>query len=77
MAGKAAMAEPAKYVPAHTPSGHADGQFGFGAEGLPPTLACGVWTAHQTVDDLGWPLQRPELMIAMIAKVHVTFANRA
>src|SRR5213076_1511321 len=52
------------------------GQCGFGAEGLPPTLACGVWTAHQTVDDLRRPLQCPEMMIAMIANVQGQFANR-
>jgi hypothetical protein len=76
MAAKAAMAEPAKHVPAHTPTGHADGQFGFGAERLPPILACRVRTAYQTVDDLRRPLQRPEMMIAMITNVHVSVANR-
>src|SRR5947208_14848632 len=76
MAGKSAMAKPAKHVPPHTPARHAEGQFGFGAAGLPPTLACGVWTAHQTVDDLRRPLQCPEMMIAMIANVHGQFANR-
>src|SRR5438445_1461674 len=77
MAGKSAMAKPAKHVPPHTPARHAEGQCGFGAEGLPPTLACGVWTAHQTVDDLRRPLQRPEMMIAMITNVHATSADRA
>src|SRR5438093_508818 len=76
MAGKSAMAKPAKHVPPHTPARHAEGQCGFGAEGLPPTLACGVWTAHQTVDDLRRPLQCPEMMIAMIANVQGQFANR-
>src|SRR6266702_4746001 len=47
MAGKAAMAEPAKHIPAQTPVRHADGQFGFGAEGTPPTLARGLRTAHR------------------------------
>ena len=41
MAGTAAMAKPAHHVPPPTPTGHADGPCGFGAEGLPPTLACG------------------------------------
>ena len=76
MAGTSAMAKPAKHVPPHTPTGHADGQFGFRAEGLPPTLACGVWTVHQTVHNLRRPLQCPEMMIAMIANVHVKWANR-
>src|SRR2546428_2087503 len=52
MAGKAAMAKPTKHVPAYTPARHADREFGFGAVGAPPTLARGVWTAHQTVDHL-------------------------
>src|SRR6266702_8045616 len=77
MTGKAAMTQPAKHVPAHTPAGHADGQFGFGAEGAPLTVACGGRTAHQTVDDLRRPLECPEMMIAVVANVHVTFANRA
>jgi hypothetical protein len=76
MAGKAAMAQPAQDIPADTPPRHADGQFGFGAEGAPPTLARGVGTVHQTVDHLRRPLERPETMIAMVAHVHVTFANR-
>jgi len=76
MAGTAAMAKPAKHVPPHTPPGHADGQCGFGAEGLPPTLACGVWTAYQTVHNLRRPLPCPEMMITMIANVHVKCANR-
>src|SRR6266446_2647472 len=46
-AGKAAMAEPAQHVPADTPTRHADRECRFGAEGPPPTLARGVWTAHQ------------------------------
>jgi len=39
MAGKATMAKPAQHIPAQTPARHADGQFGFGAERAPPTLA--------------------------------------
>ena len=76
MAGKAAMAKPATHVPPQTPARHAEGQCGFGAEGLPPTLACGVWTAPQTVDDVRRPLQGPEMMIAMIANVPGQCANR-
>src|SRR5262249_16777985 len=30
---------PTKHLPAQTAAGHADGQFGFGAERAPPTLA--------------------------------------
>src|SRR4029453_1418291 len=77
MAGKAAMAEPTKPIPAQTPARHTDGQFGFGAERAPPTLACGVWTAHQAVDYLRRPLQRPEMMIAVVAHVPITSADRA
>src|SRR6266568_742099 len=77
MAGKAAMAEPAQHLPAQTPARHTDGQCGFGAEGVPPTLARGLRTAHQAVDDLRRPLQRPEMMIAVVAHVHSTSADRA
>src|SRR2546422_10761158 len=70
MAGKTTMAEPAKHVPAQTPARHTDGQCGFGAEGVPPTRARGLRTAHQTVDHLRRPLQRPEMMIAVVAHVH-------
>src|SRR6266704_5181944 len=77
MARKTTMAEPAQHVPAQTPARHTDGQFGFGAEGAPPTRARGVWTAHQAVDYLRRPLQRPEMMIAMVANVHITSADRA
>src|SRR6266853_5872248 len=77
MAGKAAMAEPAQHVPAQTPARHADREFRFGAEGAPPTLARGVWTAYQTVDHLGRPLERPESMIPVVAHMHITVADRA
>src|SRR3989442_14533392 len=77
MAGKAAMAEPAQHVPADTPTRHADREFRFGAESPPPTLARGVWTAHQTVDHLGWPFERPESMIPVVAHMHRTIADRA
>src|SRR5215831_427857 len=77
MTGKAAMAEPAKHIPAQTPARHADGQFGFGAEGAPPTLARGLRTAHEAVDHLRRPLQRPEMMIAVVAHVHVACTDRA
>ena len=77
MAGKAAMAEPAQHVPAHTPARHADREFRFGTEGAPPTLARGVWTAHQTVDHLGRPFERPESMIPVVANMHITVADRA
>src|SRR5262250_743703 len=77
MAGKAAMAEPAKHVPADAPPRHADGQFRFGAQGAAPTGARWVWTAHQTVDDLCRSLESPQMMIPVIAHVHVTFADRA
>src|SRR5712691_13338648 len=76
MTGKAAMAQPAQHIPAYTPARHAEGQFGFGAEGAPSTLARGVWTAHQTVDHLCRPLQGPQMMIAMVANVHVAGTNR-
>jgi hypothetical protein len=71
------MAEPAKHVPAQTPARHTDGQFGFGAEGAPPTRARGLRTAHQAVDHLRRPLQRPEMMIAVVAHVHAAFTDRA
>src|SRR4030095_8799228 len=77
MAGKGAWAEPAQDIPAHTPARHADGQFGFGAEGTPPTRARGLRTAYQAVDHLRRPLQRPEMMIAMVAHVHVACTDRA
>src|SRR5215475_14071952 len=77
MTGKAAMAEPAHHIPAQTPARHTDGQCGFGAAGASPTLARGVWTAHQAVDHLRRPLQRPEMMIAVVAHVHIMSADRA
>src|SRR5437870_9835915 len=76
MTGKAAMTKPAQHLPAHTPAGHADGQCGFGAEGLPPTVACGVWTTHQTVDHLGRSRQCPQMMIAVVADMHGTVTAR-
>src|SRR6266571_7013137 len=76
MTGKAAMTKPAQHIPAHTPAGHADGQFGFRAEGLPPTVAHGVWTPHQTVDHLCRSRQRPQMMIAVVADMHVTGTDR-
>ena len=76
MTGKAAMAQPAKYIPPHTPSRHAEGHFGFGAEGTPPTGAQWVWTTHQTVDHLGRSRQRPQMMIAVVADMHVTVTDR-
>src|SRR6266849_7615698 len=76
MTGKAAMPKPAQYIPAHTPAGHADGQFGCGAEGLPPTGARGVRTTDQTVDHLGRSRQRPQMMIAVVADMHVTVTDR-
>src|SRR5438445_2248226 len=77
MAGKAAMAEPAKHIPAQTPARHADGQCGCGAEGALPTLARGFRTAHEAVDHLRRPLQRPEMMIAVVANMHVACTDRA
>src|SRR5438270_13406155 len=77
MTGKTAMAEPAQHIPAQTPARHADGQFGFGAEGAPPTLARGLRTAHEAVDHLRRPLQRPESMIPVVAHMHITVADRA
>src|SRR5439155_13663672 len=76
MTGKAALAKPAKHLPAHTPAGHADGQCGCGAEGASQTLAGGIWTTHQMVHHLRRPRQRPEMMIAVVAHVHVTVTNR-
>src|SRR2546428_4485509 len=76
MTGKATLAQPAPHIPASTPARHAEGQFGFGAEGAPSTLARGVWTAHQTVDHLGRPLQGPQMMRAMVTHVHVAVTNR-
>jgi hypothetical protein len=76
MAGQAAMAKPAQAIPADTPTGHAAGPCGVGAAGAPPTLARGVGTAHQPVDNLRRPLERPKTMLAMVAHVQVTFANR-
>jgi hypothetical protein len=76
MTGKAAMTKPAQHIPAHTPAGHADGQFGFRAEGLPPTVACGVRTAHQTVDYLCRSRSCPQMMIAVVADMHVTVTDR-
>jgi len=75
MTGKAAMPKPAQHIPAHTPAGHADGQFGCGAEGLPPTVACGVRTAHQTVDHLCRSRSCPQMMIAMVADMHITVTD--
>jgi hypothetical protein len=77
MAGKAAMAEPAQHLPAQTPARHADGPFGCGAEGAPPTLARGLRTAPQAVDHLRRPLQRPEMMRAVVAHVHGACTDRA
>src|SRR4029450_8483301 len=76
MTGKAAMPKPAQHIPTHTPAGHADGQFGFRAEGLPPTGAWRVRTAHQTVDHLGRSRQRPQMMIAVVADIHGTVTAR-
>src|SRR2546426_1154638 len=76
MTGKAAMTKPAQHIPTHTPAGHADGQFGFRPEGLPPTVACRVRTAHQTVDHLGRSRQRPQMMIAVVADIHGTVTDR-
>src|SRR5215471_13798995 len=76
MTGQAAMTKPAQHIPTYTPAGHADRQFGFRAEGLPPTVAGGVRTAHQTIDHLCRPLQGPQMMIAMVANVHVAVTNR-
>src|SRR5215831_18963902 len=67
MASKTTMTEPAKHVPAQTPARHTDGQFGLGAEGPSPTRARGPRTAHQAVDHLRRPLQRPEMMIPGVA----------
>src|SRR5712691_5599628 len=75
MARKTTMAEPAKHVPAQTPARHTDRQFGFGAEGVPPTLARGLRTAHEAVDHLRRPLQRPEMVIAVVAHVHAAFTD--
>ena len=76
MTGKAAMTKPAQHIPAHTPAGHADGQFGFRAEGLPPTVARGVRTTDQTVDHLCRSRQRPQMMIAVVADMHLTITDR-
>ena len=76
MTGKAAMPKPAPHIPTPTPAGHADGQFGFRAEGLPPTGACRVRTAPQTVDHLGRSRQRPQLMIAVGADIPGTVTAR-
>src|SRR2546425_7448958 len=76
MTGKAAMPKPAQHLPAHTPAGHADGEFGCGAEGLPPTVARGVRTTHQTVDDWGRSRQRPPMRIAVVADMHGTVTAR-
>ena len=76
MTGKAAMTKPAQHIPAHTPAGHADGQLGLRAEGLPPTVACGVRTTHQTVDHLGRSRQCPQMMIAVVADMHGTVTDR-
>src|SRR5215471_8200454 len=75
MTGKAAMTKPAQHIPAYTPAGHADRQFGFGAEGLSPTVARGVRTTHQTVDHLGRSRQRPQMMIAVVADMHGTVTD--
>src|SRR6266436_1026932 len=77
MARKTTMAEPAKHVPAQTPVRQTDGQCGFGAEGASPTRARGLRTAHQAVDHLRRPLQRPEMMIAVVAHVHAAFTDWA
>src|SRR4029450_543 len=76
MTGKATLAKPAKHIPAHAPAGHADGQFGCGAEGASSTLARGGWTTHQMVPHLRRSRQRPEMMIAVVAHVHETATNR-
>ena len=76
MTGKAAMTKPAQHIPAQTPAGHADGQFSCGAEGLPPTVARGVWTTDQTVDHLGRSRQCPQMMIAVVTDMHVTVTDR-
>jgi hypothetical protein len=76
MTGKAALAKPAQHLPAHTPAGHAERQCGCGAEGASPTLARGIWTTHQMVHHLRRPRQRPEMMRAVVAHVHVTVTNR-
>src|SRR4029453_5404882 len=77
MASKTTMAEPAKHVPAQTPARHTDGQFGFGAEGAPPTRARGLRTAHQAGDHLPRPLQRPEMMKAVVAYMHAACPDQA
>src|SRR4029450_1227428 len=77
MASKTTMTEPAQHVPAQNPARHTDGQFGFGAEGAPPTRARGLRTAHQAVDHLRRPLQRPEMMIAVVAYMHAAFPSPA
>src|SRR5215475_9515728 len=77
MASKTTMTEPAQHVPAQTPAWHTDGQFGFGAEGAPPTRARGLRTANQAVDHLRRPLQRPEMMIAVVAHVHAACTDWA
>src|SRR5262249_57863738 len=70
--GKGGRAEPAQHAPADTPTRHANRESSCGAEGAPPTLARGVWTAHQTVDHLGRPFERPESMIPVVANLHIT-----
>src|SRR5215831_14606841 len=77
MAGKAAMAEPTKHIPAQTPARHTDGRFSFRAERAPPTLACGVRATHQAVDHLSRSLKGPKMMIAMIAHMHGTATDWA
>src|SRR5437867_13409161 len=77
MARKTTMTEPAPPVPAQTPARHTAGQCGFGAEGAPPTRARGRRTAHQAVDHLRRPLQRPEMMIAGVAHVHAACTDWA
>ena len=77
MASKTTMTEPAQHVPAQTPARHTDGPCGCGAEGVPPTRARGLRTAHQAVDHLRRPLQRPKMMIAVVAYVHAACTDWA
>ena len=76
MAGKAAMTKPAQHLPADTPAGHAERQFGCGAEGLPPTVARGVRTTDQTVDPLCRSRQCPQMLRAVVADMPVTITDR-
>ena len=48
-----------------------------GLQGTPPTLARELRTAHEAVDHLRRPLQRPEMMIAVVAHVHAACTDWA